>query len=131
MAYDPYDLRTQLKEQGYNDEEITQMLYDEAHSGMGWGGKKPIQNGFEEEKIRNLLKIYNVEDDEIENFINDLKETKNDIEEDEEDDWGYLDSDTIAKLKATEKGKDLIINAPTMAKEELKKAIQEYLQSTE
>lgn len=86
---------------------------------------------YDENKIRTLLAQYGAEESEIENFINDLKETKNDIEEDEEDDWGYLDSDTIAKLKATEKGKDLIINAPTMAKEELKKAIQEYLQSTE
>ena len=33
----------------------------------------------------------------------------------------------MTKLKATEEGKDLILNAPKMAKEELKKAIMDYL----
>lgn len=80
----------------------------------------------EAEQIRNLLKLYGAEDKEIENFMNDLYETKDEIKDDEED-FNYLDGDTMAKLKATKEGQDLIINAPKMAKDELKKAIMEYL----
>lgn len=84
------------------------------------------ENNKEELKIRKLLKMYGAEDGEIENFMQDLKDFKDDAE-DEEDDFNYLDNDTMEKLKATEQGKDLIMNAPKMAKDELKKAIQEYL----
>lgn len=84
------------------------------------------QDNKEELKIRKLLKMYGAEDGEIENFMQDLKDFKDDVE-DEEDDFNYLDNDTMEKLKATEQGKDLIMNAPKMAKDELKKAIQEYL----
>lgn len=84
-------------------------------------------NNKEELKIRKLLKMYGAEDGEIENFMQDLKDFKDDVEEDEEDDFNYLDNDTMEKLKATEKGKDLIMNAPKMAKDELQKAIKEYL----
>lgn len=80
----------------------------------------------EENKIRKLLKQYGAEDNEIENFMRDLAEVKDDAE-DEEDDFNYLDEDTMTKLKATEEGKDLIMNAPKMAKDELKKAIMDYL----
>lgn len=80
----------------------------------------------EAEKIRNLLKRYGAVDEEIENFMTDLYETKDEMKDDEED-FNYLDGDTMAKLKATKEGQDLIINAPKMAKDELKKAIKEYL----
>ena len=84
-------------------------------------------NDMEENKIRSLLKRYGAEDSEIENFMRDLAEVKDDAEEDEEDDFNYLDEETMTKLKATEEGKDLIMNAPKMAKDELKKAIMDYL----
>ena len=85
-------------------------------------------NDMEENKIRNLLKRYGASDIEIENFMTDLYETKDEIKDDmEDDDFNYLDGDTMAKLKATKEGQDLIIKAPKMAKDELKKAIMEYL----
>lgn len=82
-------------------------------------------NDMEENKIRSLLKRYGAVDEEIENFMQDLADYKEDAEED--DDFNYLDGDTMTKLKATEEGKDLILNAPKMAKDELKKAIMDYL----
>ena len=84
-------------------------------------------NDMEANKIRNLLKRYGADDKEIENFMTDLYEAKDENEDAEEDDFNYLDSDTMSKLKLTEEGKDLIMNAPKMAKDELKKAIMEYL----
>ena len=84
-------------------------------------------NDMEANKIRNLLKRYGADDKEIENFMTDLYEAKDENEDAEEDDFNYLDSDTMSKLKLTEEGKDLIMNAPKMAKDELKKAIKEYL----
>lgn len=90
-----------------------------------------------QKKIRVLLKRYGADGKEIENFMRDLLEFKEASEEDkvksdekeieDEEDFNYLDEETIAKLKATEDGKDLIMNAPKMAKDELKKAIMEYL----
>lgn len=80
-------------------------------------------------KIRTLLKRYGAEDTEIENFMEDLENLKDEIEED--DDFNYLDNDTMEKLKATEEGKDLIMNAPKMAKEELKVAIKKYLSNAQ
>ena len=80
----------------------------------------------EAEKIRNLLKRYGAVDEENENFMTDLYETKDEMKDDEED-FNYLDGDTMTKLKATKEGQDLIINAPKMAKDELKKAITDYL----
>lgn len=94
-------------------------------------GKGMDKNG--ETKIRKLLQEYGASPEEIENFMTDLYETKDDIKDDmednieEDDDFNYLDGDTMAKLKATEEGQNLIINAPKMAKDELKKAITEYL----
>lgn len=82
-------------------------------------------NDMEENKIRSLLKRYGAVDEEIENFMQDLADYKEEAEED--DDFNYLDGDTMTKLKATEEGKDLILNAPKMAKDELKKAIMDYL----
>lgn len=83
-------------------------------------------NEMDEQKIRALLKKYGAEDKEIDNFMEDLANYKEDAT-DEEDDFNYLDDETMTKLKATEEGKDLIMNAPKMAKDELKKAIMEYL----
>lgn len=76
-------------------------------------------------KIKKLLKDYGASDKEIANFINDLQEDKEEIEEDE--DFNYLDSETMNKLRADDKGKDIIMNAPSMKKEELKKLVKEYL----
>lgn len=85
----------------------------------------------EQAKIRKLLQEYGADGKEIENFMRDLADYKEAVEEDEikedEDDFNYLDDDTMTKLKATEQGKDLIMNAPKMAKDELKKAIMKYL----
>ena len=88
--------------------------------------KESEDSPMEENKIRKLLKQYGAEDSEIENFMRDLAEVKDDAE-DEEDDFNYLDEETMTKLKAPEEGKDLIMNAPKMAKDELKKAIMDYL----
>ena len=88
--------------------------------------KESEDNEMDEKKIRTLLKRYGAEDVEIDNFMEDLANYKEDAT-DEEDDFNYLDDETMTKLKATEEGKDLIMNAPKMAKDELKKAIMEYL----
>ena len=86
------------------------------------------ENDMEEAKIRRLLKEYGAEDKEIENFMEDLKDTKEEIEEKEdEDDEFVLSPKNLEVLKATEEGKDLIMKAPEMSKEELKKAVYEFL----
>lgn len=86
------------------------------------------ENEMEEKKIRDLLKRYGAEDNEIENFMADLKDTKEEIEEKiEEDDDYVLSPKNLEVLKATEEGKDLIMRAPEMTKEELKKAIYDFL----
>ena len=104
---------------GYIGEDINDYLPNEMD-------KESEDSPMEENKIRKLLKQYGAEDSEIENFMRDLAEVKDDVE-DEEDDFNYLDEETMTKLKATEEGKDLIMNAPKMAKDELKKAIMDYL----
>lgn len=86
------------------------------------------ERNYGEQKIRELLAQYGAEADEIENFIQDLNDTKEELEDDIEDDDYVLDAETIAKLKETEAGVDLLIKAPEMAKDELKKAIADYLQ---
>lgn len=86
------------------------------------------ENDMEEAKIRRLLKEYGAEDKEIENFMEDLKDTKEEIEEKEEDEEDFvLSPKNLEVLKATEEGKDLIMKAPEMTKEELKKAVYEFL----
>lgn len=86
------------------------------------------ENEMEEKKIRDLLKRYGAEDNEIENFMADLKDTKEEIEEEIEEDEDYvLSPKNLEVLKATEDGKDLIMRAPEMTKEELKKAIYDFL----
>lgn len=49
-------------------------------------------------------------------------------EDEEKHDDYLLNAETLKVLKATKEGRDLIIKAPEMAKEELKKAIADYLQ---
>lgn len=105
---------------GYIGEDINDYLPNEMD-------KESEDSPMEENKIRKLLKQYGAEDNEIENFMRDLAEVKDDVEDEEEDDFNYLDEETMTKLKATEEGKDLIMNAPKMAKDELKKAIMDYL----
>lgn len=106
---------------GYIGEDINDYLNNEETTKTESEG-----TDMEADKIRNLLKRYGAEDNEIENFMTDLYETKDEMK-DEEEDFNYLDGDTMTKLKATEEGKDLIMNAPKMAKDELKKAIMDYL----
>lgn len=95
----------------------------------------------EETKIRKLLKKYGAEDNEIENFMQDLADFKEDEEHDldidknenqadtevEDDEEYLLNADNRDKLKLTKEGTDLIINAPKMAKEELAEAIKKLL----
>lgn len=98
-------------------------------------------NDMEETKIRKLLKKYGAEDTEIENFMQDLADFKEDEEHDldidknenqadtevEDDEEYLLNADNRDKLKLTKEGTDLIINAPKMAKEELAEAIKKLL----
>lgn len=86
------------------------------------------EDSMNEEKIRKLLAKYGAEESEIENFMNDLNDTKEELEEDVADEDYVLNQDTINKLKETQDGINLLIKAPEMAKEELKKAIADYLQ---
>lgn len=112
----------------FTDSEGEKTIWEKEQENEGKGMDK---NG--EVKIRKLLQEYGASPEEIENFMTDLYEMKDDIKDDmedsieEDDDFNYLDGDTMAKLKATEEGQNLIINAPKMAKDELKKAITEYL----
>ena len=63
-----------------------------------------------------------------ENNIDENDEELEEMAEDEEEHQDFLfNAKNIALLKATEEGKDLIMNAPKMAKEELEEAIREYL----
>ena len=117
-----------------------------------------------EKAIRDLLKQYHASDEEIENFMQDLAEYKEDIEEiehaqededkgvneyqemadtnktdendkifekmaedeDEHDDY-LFNAKNLTILRATDEGKELIIKAPKMAKDELAKAIKKLL----
>lgn len=118
-------------------DEVLPPFTDNAGEKTIWKNENSLENeetpktesedtNMEAEKIRNLLKRYGARDEEIENFMTDLYETKDEMKDDEED-FNYLDGDTMTKLKATKEGQDLIINAPKMAKDELKKAIKDYL----
>ena len=138
------------------------------------GAKMDIENkndslenkaNYGEQKIRTLLAQYGAEEKEIENFMEDLADMKDDLEqinefqddeksggkdykefaetnhddsddkvlkemaddEEKHDDY-LLNAENMKLLKATKEGRDLIIKAPEMAKEELKKAIEDYLQ---
>lgn len=86
------------------------------------------------EKIRKLLKEYGASEEEINNFVADLENIKEKIDNikkvedtDNEEDFNYLDKDTLSKLKSSSKGKDLIIKAPSMDKKELQKKIRDLL----
>lgn len=48
-------------------------------------------------------------------------------EEQLDEEFNYLDKDTLSKLKSSDKGKDLIIKAPSMDKKELQKKIRDLL----
>lgn len=142
---------------GYIGEDINDYLPKEE--------QESEDNDMQEEKIRKLLKEYGAEDVEIENFMKDLAEVKEDVEdiddahkdevegakdyqemkeenkldendetfedikEDEEEHQDYLfNAKNMALLKATEEGKDLILKAPKMAKDELEYEIKKYLE---
>lgn len=116
------------------NEEITPEILEKAIGNKPYDNKqedikeKEEENDMEEAKIRRLLKEYGAEDKEIDNFMEDLKDTKEEIEEKEEDEEDFvLSPKNLEVLKATEEGKDLIMKAPEMSKEELKKAVYEFL----
>lgn len=48
-------------------------------------------------------------------------------EEQLDEEFNYLDKETMDKLKSSDKGKDLIMKAPTMERKALRKAIQDFL----
>lgn len=73
------------------------------------------------DKVIQALKMRDVEEEDIKDFLHDL------FDEEEQEDFNYLDSETMSKLRTSDKGKDLIMKAPTMKKEELKKLVKEYL----
>lgn len=111
-----------MPDRQWTDDEISQAILE----------GKPIEELFlkdnegeqdmEEQKIRKLLKQYGAEDVEIENFMTDLKDMKDEAEEEN------LLIANADKLKATQEGREIIKNAPTMAKDELAKKIKEFLQ---
>lgn len=120
---------------GYIGEDINDYIPNEEENTDKEKGDADVDTNMDDkaqEKIRVLLKRYGADGKEIENFMRDLLEFKeadeeDEIKEDEGKDFNYLDEETMAKLRATEEGKDLIMNAPKMAKDELEKAIKEYL----
>lgn len=73
------------------------------------------------DKIITLLKMRDVDDDAIEDFMKDL------LYNEEDEEFNYLDKETMDKLKSSDKGKDLILKAPTMEHKALRKAIQDFL----
>lgn len=73
------------------------------------------------DKIITLLKMRDVNDDAIEDFMKDL------LYNEEDEEFNYLDKETMDKLKASDKGKDLILKAPTMEHKALRKAIEDFL----
>lgn len=106
--------------------------------------------GADEEEIKNFMKDLAEMKDDIEEMgdmqedenkgqdeYNDFAENNNldendnklkEIAKDEEQHEDFLlNAQNVALLKATQEGKELLINAPTMAKDELEKAIKEYL----
>lgn len=111
-----------------NNKPISTFDLDEALDGIEYDLVYDEEKGEEDmdlNKIKKLLKTYGASDNEITNFVNDLQEKKEEVEE--EEDINYLSKETMDKLKATDKGKDIIMNAPTMKREELKKLVKEYL----
>lgn len=108
------------------------------------------ENNVSQEKIDKFVNALNEIKDDIEemgdmqedenkgqNEYNDFAENNNldendnklkEIAKDEEQHEDFLlNAQNVALLKATQEGKELLINAPTMAKDELEKAIKEYL----
>lgn len=92
--------------------DMTQEAFSKAFGEFLKGNNIPYEEENEEdekEKIDLFKEIYQ--------YILDKKEKE----------FNYLDKKTMEKLKSTDKGKDLILKAPTMDKKELRKAIQDYL----
>jgi len=102
----------------------------------------------EEQRIRELLEKYGVGAEAIENFMAELLDVKEELEEDKQDqklenqepidtkkeveekdeNEDYLfNQKNMEILKATNEGKRLIINAPRMAKDELEREIKKLL----
>lgn len=52
---------------------------------------------------------------------------KNGANNDNAKEFNYLDKETLSKLKETQEGRKIIINAPKMTREELESAVKECL----
>lgn len=158
VSYDDEKYKKIMKEAVEKNEPITAELLDEVFNEVDLveNEEKEGENDMEEAKIRRLLKEYGAEDREIENFMDDLANFKEDIEEeqkevqppkkenpldeedeaengtgipfDDEDEEEYiLNAHNLELLKKTEEGKNLIMHAPEMEKSKLKSAILDYL----
>ncbi len=85
------------------------------------------------EKMDDFKKDEEKGSDEYKDFVKENNIDKNDekLKEMANDEKGHedflLNAQNIALLKATDEGKKLLINAPQMAKDELEKAIKDYL----
>ena len=100
------------------------------------------------EKIKALLGEYAFDEAKVDEFIAKLEDLKDDVEEvnehieeeakgveeyeemseDEEEHLEYLlNARNLEILKASKEGRDLILNAPNMQKEELENAIKNFL----
>lgn len=109
---------------GYIGEDINDYLEKDNDA------KSEGENGdMEENKIRTMLKRYGASDNEIENFMEDLANYKEDVQEDaeEEEEFSPYASDVVAKLKETDEGKELLMNAPKMEREKFIQAVKDYL----
>lgn len=86
------------------------------------------EDKMEEQKIRTMLKRYGAVDEEIENFMQDLANFKEEAQEDEdEEEFSPYSSDVTARLRETEEGKKILMNAPKMEREAFIKAVKDYL----
>ena len=79
------------------------------------------------EKIKKLLKTYGAKDEEIDNFIKDLEDYKEEAEEEQDNEPYILNAETLNVLKATKEGRDLILKAPKLKKEELAEEIKKFI----
>lgn len=79
------------------------------------------------EKIKKLLEKYGVEEEKIDNFIKDLEDYKEEAEEEQDNEPYILNAETLNVLKATKEGRDLILKAPKLKKEELAEEIKKFI----
>lgn len=112
-----------LRDKPLTDEEISK-YYDNKVDLIDDKGEDKM----EEQKIRTMLKRYGAVDEEIENFMQDLANFKEEAQEDEdEEEFSPYSSDVTARLRETEEGKKILMNAPKMEREAFIKAVKDYL----